>query len=122
MRPIEPLALGICLISLSTADLAADAAAAPPAECANLAFTEQQDLRLAARAQEGEAAFVGYVRLKRQTTQADMDQAVARARAAAVSPCGKAMGYRPVDAKLLPNLLRGEPKPDDRPGDRPGFR
>ncbi|HUP28881.1 MAG TPA: hypothetical protein VM122_01820 [Usitatibacter sp.] len=120
MRPIDRLSLGIFLVSFSTAAFAADTVL--PAECANLPFVEQQDLRLAARAQEGEASFMSYVRLKRQSTRVDMNEAVERARVAAASPCGKAMGFRPVDAKLLPNLSAGEPKPDDRPGDRPGIR
>jgi hypothetical protein len=81
-----------------------------PAECENLAAFQQQDLRLAARAQQGEAAFVRYVHFKRPMMQWSTDEAIHRARMAAISPCGVAIGLKPIDSALFPNLLVGAPE------------
>lgn len=78
-------------------------------ECAEATARQWQDLRLAMKAQEGEAAFVRHVRFLRQYRQWTLEDALERARSAIRTPCGVALGLRPLDEARYPSLLARNP-------------
>ncbi len=73
--------------------------------CGPLYFRQVQDLRLAAKAQEGERAFIRYVHFNRPFHQLTTDEALARARAATTTRCGVAIGLKQIDARNFPIML-----------------
>jgi len=87
----------------------AESADRRPPDCADLTHRQAQDLRLAAKAQEGEAAFVRHVHFLRHYRQWTMEEALQRAREAIRTPCAVALGYQPLDEARFPSLLARNP-------------
>ena len=80
-----------------------------PAACAGLVLQESHGIRLAIRAQEGEAAFMRYVQFKRPVLGWTAEEAIERAKAAVDTPCGRAMGLRPLEVVMLPQRPQAHP-------------
>ena len=80
----------------NAAEATTDAYARNPA-CGALGYTQMQDLKLAAKAQEGVTAFVQYVHLTKTIQQWTVEEALKRAQSAAITSCGVAMGFKPID-------------------------
>ena len=76
----------------ATLDLSANGAT-----CSALGYTQMQDLKLAEKAQEGVDAFVKYVHLTKTIQQWSIEEALVRAKRASITPCGVAMGLKPID-------------------------
>ena len=73
-----------------------DAFAKKPA-CGSLGYTQMQDMKLAQKAQEGVEPFVQHVRLTRTIQQWSIEEALKRGQSAAITSCGVAMGFKPID-------------------------
>jgi hypothetical protein len=104
------VAMAVASIALlPTPSLAADdfmtQLAKHPLACESITAKDSKDLRLALKAHEGEAIFMQHVRFRRPYEQWTTEEAIARAIAAARSPCGVAIGLKPLDARSFRNLL-----------------
>ena len=75
------------------------------AACGTPGYTQMQDLKLAAKAQEGVEAFVQHVRLNRVIQQWSIEETLKRVQAAADSSCGIAMGFKPIDIAKFATAL-----------------
>ena len=84
----------------TTSDPFADHAA-----CRSLGYTQVQNLKLAAKAREGATVFVQYVHVNRAIQQWSVEDALKRAESAAVSLCGVAMGFKPIDQEKFATAL-----------------
>lgn len=104
-------AAGIALLALATGAAGTDAddpssrLSQHSEACANI---KSKDLRLAMKAQEGESAFLQYVRFHRPYEQWTTEEAIKRANAAAVTRCGTAIGLKTIDEKSFPKLLMAD--------------
>ena len=99
-RNIFATLTGVLLLAVlplaNAAEATTDAYARNPA-CGALGYTQMQDLKLAAKAQEGVTAFVQYVHLTKTIQQWTVEEALKRAQSAAITSCGVAMGFKPID-------------------------
>lgn len=77
--------------------------------CAQMTVKLAKDLRLAMKVEEGEDVFIRYVRFRRPYEQWTTAEAINRAKAAALTSCGVAIGLKPIDEKSFPNLLVPDP-------------
>ena len=84
-------------LPLANAAEAGTNASTKSAACGSLGYTQVQDLKLAEKAQEGVDAFVQHVRLTKTIQQWSIEEALKRAQSAAITPCGVAMGLKPID-------------------------
>ena len=75
------------------------------AACGTPGYTQMQDLKLAAKAQEGVEAFVTHYHQTKLIQQWSIEEALARARAAAITPCAVAMGLNPIDQTKFATAL-----------------
>lgn len=113
MKPPRPqLAIstgaGIALLALTTWAGAGELATRVSNHrdaCADMTVRLAKDLRLAMKVEEGESVFLQYVRFRRPYEQWTTAEAIERARAAAVTPCGVAIGLRTIDERSFPKLL-----------------
>lgn len=92
-------------LPLSHAARINDLIAANPDACGTLTSTQIEDLKLVARAQEGTDAFTRHVRFHTPYRGWTMEQAVARAEAAAGSRCALAIGFKPLDQTEVASLF-----------------
>lgn len=96
INTITGVLLLAALPSANATEATTDAFARNPA-CGSLGYTQMQDMKLAQKAQEGVESFVQYVRLTRTIQQWSIEEALKRAQSAAITSCGVAMGFKPID-------------------------
>ena len=75
------------------------------AACGTPGYTQMQDLKLAAKAQEGVEAFVSHYHQSKLIQQWTIEEALARARTAAVTSCAVAIGLKPIDPTQFATAL-----------------
>ena len=95
----------LAFMPLANADEVTTLVSAQGAACGTPGYTQMQDLKLATKAQEGVDAFVKHVQQTKLIQQWSIEEALVRARAAAITPCAVAMGLNPIDEKKFATAL-----------------
>ena len=75
------------------------------AVCKDLDVSQLRGLKLAAKAQQGIESFMRYVQFNRQRHQWSSEEVVRLAASAATSPCGAAIGLKPIEKTPLADFL-----------------
>jgi len=73
--------------------------------CRGLDANQLRGLKLAAKAEQGIVPFMRYVHFNRAHRQWSSDEALALARAAARSPCGVAIGLKPIEKSSVADFI-----------------
>ncbi len=73
--------------------------------CESVGYTQMQNLKLAAKAQQGVTEFVRYVNNHRMLQNWTLESAIERAQAAAVTPCAVALGIPSLDQPKAATML-----------------
>jgi hypothetical protein len=73
--------------------------------CRDVNSRQLRGLKLAAKAEQGVQQFVRYVQFNRSHLGWTSEEAVKMAKAAAVSPCGVAIGLKPIEKTAVADYL-----------------